>query len=390
MNLTPIRKLVRKTKQMDPRNLGRDSFIYIDISSIDKDTKLITNPQKLIVDEAPSRARKEIRANDVLVATVRPNLNGVAIVPSRFDCQIASTGFCVLRVDYALLDPQYLFYFVQTNYLVSRLTMLSIGAGYPAVSDDNILDSLIPLPPLQEQRRIAGILAKADRLRRLRRTARQLSDTYLQSVFMDMFGDTLLGLTDIPLVPLEEVCSKITDGTHVTPKYLENGIPFVSIKDLTKIPGQIDFSDVKYISRAEHEWISKLSNVEKGDILYTKVGSYGIAQLVNTEIEFSIFVSIALLKPDKSKIIPKFFESVLKTDFIKRQADRLVSGIGVPDLHLREIKTFVLPLPPMNIQKEFVEIALLYERFRKQQIEASRQSEMLFQSLLQRAFAGEV
>ena len=108
MNLVPIRELVEKTRHLDPKKLWRDSFVYVDISSVDKDTKRIVEPQTLLVDDAPSRARKEIKADDVLVATVRPNLNGVAIVPPQYDNQIASTGFCVLRSDTEQLDPNYL------------------------------------------------------------------------------------------------------------------------------------------------------------------------------------------------------------------------------------------------------------------------------------------
>jgi len=137
LNLMPIRQLVQKTRQIDPKKLGVDSFTYVDISSVDKDTKRITEPQTIFVDDAPSRARKEIRANDVLVA----------IVPPQYDNQIASTGFCVLRSDTERLDPNYLFYFAQTKTFISHLTDLSTGAGYPAVSDDDILDTRIPLPP---------------------------------------------------------------------------------------------------------------------------------------------------------------------------------------------------------------------------------------------------
>ena len=390
MKLVPICKLVKKTKQINPHKLGHDSFVYIDISSIDKDMKAIINPQILPVDDAPSRARQEIRTDDVLVATVRPNLNGVAIVPKKYDNQIASTGFCILRADYALLDPHYLFYFAQTVHFVTHLTKLSIGAGYPAITDEDILDMEIPLPPLSEQQRIAAILQKANRLFRLRRYARQLSDTYLQSVFLEMFGEALQGKSDVLLVNLESICTKITDGTHVTPTYIEAGIPFISIKDLTSKPGQIDFSNVKHISREEHNKISKLTNVEKDDILYTKVGSYGIAQIVDTDREFSIFVSIALLKPDKTKIFPKFLECILKTDYVKKQADKLVSGIGVPDLHLREIKTFLIPLPRLSIQQEFLRVAQKFEYIQTQQKESERQAEHLFQSLLQRAFQEKI
>ena len=213
MNLTPIRDLVKKTHHLEPKKLGKDSFTYVDISSVDKDTKSITAPQTLSVDDAPSRARKEIKANDVLVATVRPNLNGVAIVRSHYDNQIASTGFCVLRADAEQLDPNYLFYFTQTGNFISHLTDLSTGAGYPAVSDEDILDTQIPLPPLTEQKRIASLLARADRLRQLRRTAHDLGDALLQSVFLEMFGDPVTNSKKLNVEKLEGFTSLVSSGS---------------------------------------------------------------------------------------------------------------------------------------------------------------------------------
>jgi len=268
-----------------------------------------------------------------------------------------------------------------------QVSRLVTGSAQQNFGPSHLKAINISLPPLSEQKRIASLLARADRLRGLRRAARELCDSLLQSVFLEMFGDALLGKNPkIPLVPLETLCTKITDGTHVTPTYIESGIPFISIKDLTSTPGKIDFSNTKFISREEHEKISKLSNVERDDILYTKVGSYGIAQIVDTDREFSIFVSIALLKPDKSKILPKFFEVVMNSDFVKRQADMLVSGIGVPDLHLREIKTFQIPLPPLGLQEEFARVVARVEALRARMDESARQGEALFQSLLAESF----
>jgi len=97
MKYLSIRDCVQKTQQIDPKKLNRESIIYVDISSVDRLTNKITKPQYVSVDEAPSRARKRICKDDVLIATVRPNLNSVAFVPRKFDNQIASTGFCVLR-----------------------------------------------------------------------------------------------------------------------------------------------------------------------------------------------------------------------------------------------------------------------------------------------------
>ena len=321
-------------------------------------------------------------AGDILIS-VRAPVGPTNLNPHR---SCIGRGLAAIRpiVD---TDTKYLLYFLR--YYEPELAQAGTGSTFEAVSRDDIESIRVPLPPLPEQQRIAAILARADRLRRLRRYALELSEGYLQAVFVEMFGDPVRNLA-LRLEPLGELCIKITDGTHVTPKYLPAGVPFLSVKNLTKDPGTIDFSDVKYISRDEHEKISKACDVRRGDILYTKVGTYGIAQIVDTDIEFSIFVSVAMLRPDRHRIDPKYLEAALRTAFIKRQADSLVSGIGVPDLHLREIKTIQVPVPPITDQHRFVEIIRKHERLRAQQREAARQAEQLFGALLDRAFRGEL
>jgi type I restriction enzyme S subunit len=133
-----------------------ETFFYIDISSIDRDTKRIENPQQLIGKDAPSRARKVIAAGDVLVSMTRPNLNAVALVPGELDGQIASTGFDVLRPNG--VDPRWLFYIVRSADFVAAMTDLVQGALYPAVKSSDVRSYRIQLPPFAEQQRIADTL----------------------------------------------------------------------------------------------------------------------------------------------------------------------------------------------------------------------------------------
>jgi type I restriction enzyme S subunit len=390
MNFIPIRKLVQKTRQYDPKTLGRDLIVYVDISSVDRQTKRITEPQTILVDKAPSRARKQIYANDVLVSTVRPNLNAVALVPSEYHNEIASTGFCVLRTKENVLAPLYLFYFTQTDTFVSRLTRLSIGAGYPAVSDSTILDTKIPLPSLPEQQRIAAILAQADRLRRLRRTARELSDTYLQSVFLGMFGDPVSNPMGWERATLGDVIVSVKDGPHVSPKYAESGVPFLSTRNVRK--GQLIWDDLKFVSRqdAEEFWKDPARKPERGDILYTKGGTTGLAKVVDFDQEVAVWVHIAILKLQRDRVIPVWLESMLNSDYCYHQSQELTFGIVNRDLGLRRMPRIKMYLPPLPLQQQFAHIVHKFERLRAQQRESARQAEHLFQTLLHRAFQGEL
>ena len=140
---TTLGDLVEPTQQRVPNE--EEEFEYIDIASIDRRTKKITAPQQLIGKEAPSRARKVVHTNDVLISMTRPNLNAVAIVDSKLNNQIASTGFDVLRSN--KIEPRWLFGFLRTADFVENVSEMVRGALYPAVSSSEIRAFEIPLPP---------------------------------------------------------------------------------------------------------------------------------------------------------------------------------------------------------------------------------------------------
>jgi type I restriction enzyme S subunit len=191
------------------------------------------------------------------------------------------------------------------------------------------------------------------------------------------------------VVRLQEVATRITDGVHLKPNYVATGVPFISVKNITT--GVLNFNGCKFISREDHERFTKRCKPECLDILYTKVGAtYGRPALVDTATEFSIYVSVCLIKPIHEIIDSHFLATTLGTPAIKRQADRSIKGIGVPDLHLDQIQKFVLPLPPLPQQKEFAKRSTEIQGLGGEQGASRRRLEDLFQSLLHRAFRGEL
>ncbi len=153
---------------------------------------------------------------------------------------------------------------------------------------------------------------------------------------------------------LEEI-AKITDGAHKTPRYTTSGVPFLRVTDIKG--NYIDLSSVKFISDEEHLQLIKRCKPEPGDILYSKNGTIGIPCLINWNWEFSIFVSLALIKlTNKNLSLPEYIVYVLASDFIKEQIRLRVKTGTVTNLHLEEIKEFQIPLPPSSEQKKIVEI----------------------------------
>ena len=128
------------------------TFSYIDIGAIDRTTKSITDIEPQPSDKAPSRAKQKVKAGDVLISMTRPNLNAVAMVPDSLRGGTASTGFDVLRP--ITVQSAWLFAHVRSKFFVDEMTKLVQGALYPAVKSGDVRASRIPIPPLNEQRRI--------------------------------------------------------------------------------------------------------------------------------------------------------------------------------------------------------------------------------------------
>lgn len=263
------------------------------------------------------------------------------------------------------------------------------GSTMRHVNRREFLSTRIPFPPLEEQRRIASILERADEICQKRRQAIPLADSLLSSAFLDAFGDPITNPKGWDVVELQDVCRQITDGEHLRPRYTPTGRPFISVTNITT--GHLDFTNCKYVSEEDHESFRRRCSPERGDILYTKVGAtYGRPALVDTDEEFSLYVSVALLKPSRTLIDSLFLRETLASPAVKRQADRSIKGIGQPDLHLVEIRGFRIPLPPLSEQRRHTQhIQRIYEQ-RERYKTSLGLSEQLFASLSQRAFRGEL
>ena len=180
-------------------------------------------------------------------------------------------------------------------------------------------------------------------------------DPYFHSpVFYEEMN--LLGKSPYKLYKLDELCTQITDGTHYTPEYVKNGIKFISVKDIKE--NEIDFNDTKFITLEEHQTLIKRCNPVCGDVLLTKIGTIGnVCVIPENSPNFSIFVSVALLKPRKDIITSQYLQVALSTFFAKSQMKRELKGIGVPDLHLENICNIQIPVPDdINEQDKIVEI----------------------------------
>jgi|SRR5579872_5320064 len=381
--------LVEPADTWNPAKAPSDEvFDYIDLSAVDQEAKLIRGAQKLVGAEAPSRARQLVAKGDVLVSTVRPNLNGVAKVPDELDGATASTGFCVLRARSALLDCGYLFNWVKSPGFIGDMVRKATGASYPAVSDRIIFESKLPLPALVDQRRISDLLDRTEGLRAKRRAALIELDSLTQSIFLDLFGDPRENRSRCKIVPLGELCVKLVDGTHKTPSYTASGVPFITVRNMAT--GTLSFEGSKFISEDEHAILTRHVHPERGDILVSKDGTIGVACPVETDRDFSIFVSVALLKIKHDIVDQLFLAGQFRTEWIQSQIRAGTKGIAIRHLHLNDFKKLRVLLPALSLQKEFVRRVVAVEKLKTTHRAWLDKMDTLFAVLQHRAFRGEL
>ena len=358
---------------------------YIDISSVDSNSKTITGYQTMPFSEAPSRARKSVEKRSVIVSTVRPNLNAVAVFEKETTNKpVVSTGFCVLdskeNVDY-----RFIFNFCRSKTFIDDMVSQATGASYPAVTDKIIRSALIPEYSYEEQCEISAVLDRVAQIIESRKKELSVLDDLIKARFVELFGTIRNNVYNYDIKTIQDVCEQIKDGTHQTPRYTEdtiNGFKFLSSKDVTT--GKIDWTKIKYIPEDLHNELYSRIAPKKGDLLLAKNGTTGVAAIVDVDEVFDIYVSLALLRPIDVDSV--YLWGAVNSAETKEQFDSSLKGIGVPNLHLGEIKKTKIIVPPKDKQLEFAAFVEQVDKSKVAVQKALDEAQLLFDSLMQEYF----
>ena len=376
-----------KTETVDPTKKPNAEFTYLDVSSVNKETKSIEEPVVLLGKDAPSRARRLVRTNDVIFATVRPTHSRVALITTDYDEQVCSTGYFVLRGK-EYIENKYLFYFLLTYEFNQKMEKLQKGASYPAVTNADVKSILLRFPKsLPEQKRIVSILdecfsaidkAKANAEQNLQ-NAKELFESYLQGVFENGEWETK------SLLEVCEISSKLID-----PRKFE-------FKDLIHIgAGNIESKSGKIIElkTAEEEGlISGKFMFDDSMVLYSKIRPY-LMKVVRCGFTGLCSADIYPLKPFKKLISKDYLYHLL---FTKHFTDYAINGsqrAGMPKVNRAHLFAYQFKLPTLQEQQSIVhQLDTLKAKTKK--LESIYQKKIadldeLRKSILKKAFAGEL
>ena len=330
-----------------------------------------------------SSPKKTANVNDILMS-VRAPVGPVNIAQN--DCCIGR-GLCAIRTS-DKLDFMYLYHFLKANEV--QISSKGTGSTFKAINKKTIHELEIPLPPLQTQKKIVAILEKAERLKEWRKEADELTDEFLKSTFLEMFGDPIKNHKHWEIITLDKFASEIVDCPHSTPKHVEHKTDYPCIRTTELKNGYINWKKMKYLDEYEYEKrVKRLIPIE-GDIIYGREGSFGEAVRIPADIKMSLGQRVMLFRPKLTVCNSEFLWALLRSDSTYSQAVKKTSGSTVGHVNIKDIKKFKCIYPPLELQHKFASIVQQVEQLREHQSQSRQHIDDLFNVLMQKAFKGEL
>ena len=270
----------------------------------------------------------------------------------------------------------YLYYFMEDY--IDELRKQAIGGVIKYIKLANLTDALIELPSVDEQKSIVEILKKVKGILDKRNDEIRELDNLIKARFVEMFGDCT------NMISLSDLCLIITDGTHQSPKFQHEGIPFILVSNLSK--NTVTYDTDKFISAETYKELYKRTPIEIGDILLSTVGSYGHPAVVVEDRKFLFQRHIAYLKPKSDILNSYYMHGALLSPGCQRQIEEKVKGIAQKPLNLSEIRKIRIPVPSLDLQKQYADFVHQVNKSKVAVQKALDESQILFDSLMQKYF----
>ena len=272
------------------------------------------------------------------------------------------------------LNQQYLYYYLKSDVALYYIKAVVTGSVRDNLKFSALCDFYINVPEIDEQIKIVKRLDLVNAIIEDNKKKIEKLDELIKARFVEMFGDPLTNPMKWTESTIGDECFYIKDGPHKSLPDIgkENGgHPFISVRNI--VNGYIDFGTARYISDKDFAEAIKKCHPEKGDMLYSKGGTTGIAKLIDIDEEFANWVHVAVLKFDKTKLNGVFFENMLNGAYCYEQSQRLTKGIANRDLVLSAMAQIRIYRPPIELQEKFADFVRQVDK-----------SKLMFQKLHQK------
>ncbi len=332
-------------------------------------------------------ATQYIREHDIVIAASSGSLSVVGkAAQARSDWSGGFGAFCKVLRPNTKVEPRYLAYFFRTEHYRHRISQLAAGANINNLRNEHLDDLEIPLPPLSEQKRIADILDKADAIRRKRQEALQLNGDVIYSVYQEQFGNPIANPNGFPTRKIDDMCNLVRGSSprpKSDPRYYGGPIRRLMVEDITR-DGRLVTPQIDSLTE---EGAKKSRPCTAGTVVMVVSGNVGLpAKLAVDACIHDGFVGLQDL--DTSVIRPDFL--VLTLEMLKVTHERFKAGAIWQNLTTHQIKAMEIPLPPLDEQDDFDQFVARHNQFTTVLKAKASEEDRLFNSLVQRAFKGEL
>ena len=362
---------------------GRGHCLFLSAKNVTSDGFSFDNKQFITKEQDESLRKGKLIRNDV-VLTTRGTVGNVALYDEEipFDHIRINSGMVILRTDESIINPHYLFHVMRSVDIQNQILQMRTGSAQPQFPISHMVNLEIPIPSIETQCAIAATLSclddKIENNRRINATLEQMAQTIYARTFPN---------SDTPTTPIGELID-VRDGTHDSPKPVEQGYPLVTSKHLLSYG--VDLASPNRINKADFDKINERSKVDRHDILISMIGTIGLISLIiEREINFAI-KNVGLFKTSKTNDWVYFVLCFLKSSEIKNHIGMRLAGSTQKYISLSELRQLPVIIPSDSALNGFNEIVHpMFEEITLR-TEENRYLTIIRDALLPRLMSGEL
>ncbi|VVB94125.1 Type-1 restriction enzyme MjaXIP specificity protein [uncultured archaeon] len=376
--------------QIKPSMYTNSGIPYIRVADISEGE---IKKEKLVYiskDIHEKNLKSELHPDDIIISKTGATIGKVAIIPNEIPLANTTSSVGKITLDKTKMIPKFLVYFMNTSFFQNQMWSVSFKSAQPGFNIINLKKFNIVVPPLPTQRRIVSILEKAEETKRLRAQADELTNRLLQSVFLEMFGDPATNPKGWTLFKCKEVCQSITVGIVIRPAsyYVPSGVP--ALRSLNIKEYGINLEKLVFISEEDNN--SKLSKsiIKEHDVLIVRTGYPGTACVVPEELDGVNCIDLIIARPNQRIVESNYLCAYFNSSSGKNQTLSFQTGIAQKHLNVGAVNRTLIPVPPLPLQQKFARVVEKVESMRQSQNQSKQQIEDLFNTMMQKAFRGEL
>ena len=356
-----------------------DGVNWIKIGDACEGSKYITSTKERIKPEGVKKSRMVHKGDFILSNSMsfgRPYILGID------GC--IHDGWLVIHDKNNVFDKSYLYYYLGSPNIYREFQRLAVGGVVNNLNSELVRNVKVAIPPLPEQSRIVEELDLLSNIIEKKRQQLSELDNLAQSIFYDMFGDPVTNEKGWEVKKLGDI-SYIGLGFTHTPEYVDEGVPFLSVKDISK--GEICWDNIKHVSKEEYDSAPKGAKPKKGDIMFCRVGTMGKPVIVKTDQPFCTFVSVGYLHLLNDNVINVYVKYWMLSYAFELQVESNVKGLAIKNLNTGWLKTFDIQIPPLSLQQLFAQKIEAIEKQKALIKQSIAETEELFNSRMHYYFS---